>query len=348
MPFVDLGNRGFGMSVRQQITQIIPGVALSAAISMLALGLERLEIAVFGASWVDGLVFAILAGTLLHTVWGLPAVMVRGVHFSVKFLLELAIVLLGASISFETIAETGVVMVGIVAAVVLTSLAISYGIGRALGLSERLATLVACGNSICGNSAIVATAPVIGATADDIAASIGFTAALGIVVVLSLPLAFTLFGVTEWQYGVVAGMTVYAVPQVLAATMPVGMLSTQIGAIVKLMRVLMLGPVIVLIGLRHSRKAGVRVSFTQMVPWFILGFLMMMAATSLGLLPEAVIAPIKTASTLLTVLSMAALGLSVNLRTVLASGGRVLATGALSVLALGILSAITLVFLPAQ
>ena len=165
---------------------------------------------------------------------------------------------------------------------------------------------------------------------------------------LSLPLAFTLFGVTEWQYGVVAGMTVYAVPQVLAATMPVGTLSIHVGAIVKLMRVLMLGPVIVLIGLRHSRKAGVRVSFKQMVPWFILGFLAMMAATTFGLLPEAAIAPIKTTSTILIMLSMAALGLSVNLRTVLASGGRVLATGALSVLALGILSAITLVFLPAQ
>jgi uncharacterized membrane protein YadS len=74
----------------------------------------------------------------------------------------------------------------------------------------------------------------------------------------------------------------------------------------------------------------------------------MMAATTFGLLPEAAIAPIKTTSTVLIMLSMAALGLSVNLRTVLASGGRVLATGALSVLALGILSAITLVCLPAQ
>ena len=88
-----------------------------------------------------------------------------------------------------------------------------------------MAILVAAGNSICGNSAIAAVAPVIGASSKDVASSIAFTAVLGVVVVLLLPLAVPLLHMTELQYGVLAGLTVYAVPQVLAATAPIGLRS---------------------------------------------------------------------------------------------------------------------------
>ena len=108
-------------------------------------------------------------------------------------------------------------------------LAASYAIGRLLGLPVRLAILVACGNSVCGNSAIAAIAPVIGADGDDIASSISFTAILGVVIVLGLPLLIPLLGLSPTRYGILAGLTVYAVPQVLAATVPAGLLSTQIG-----------------------------------------------------------------------------------------------------------------------
>ncbi len=107
-----------------------------------------------------------------------------------------------------------------------------------------MAVLVACGNSICGNSAIAAVAPVIGADGEDVAASIAFTAVLGVVVVLSLPLACPLLHLSGLQYGALAGLTVYAVPQVLAAAAPLGAVAVQIGTLVKLVRVLMLGPVV--------------------------------------------------------------------------------------------------------
>ena len=107
-----------------------------------------------------------------------------------------------------------------------------------------MAILVACGNSICGNSAIAAVAPVIGADSDDVASSISFTAVLGVIVVLTLPLLVPILHLSLTQYGVLAGLTVYAVPQVLAATLPIGALSNQVGTVVKLVRVLMLGPVV--------------------------------------------------------------------------------------------------------
>ena len=175
-------------------------------------------------------------------------------------------VLLGASVSARAVMAAGpMLLVGIVG-VVVVAIAVSYGIGRALGLEHKLATLVACGNSICGNSAIVAAAPVIGATAGDIAASIAFTAVLGVVVVLLLPLLVPLLHLSETQYGVLAGLTVYAVPQVIAATAPVATLSVHVGTLVKLVRVLMLGPVVIALSLGRRQDDGRRPSLGQMVP----------------------------------------------------------------------------------
>src|SRR5690606_16194235 len=116
--------------------------------------------------------------------------------------------------------------------------------------------LIACGNSICGNSAIAAVAPVIGARDDEVAASIGFTAVLGIVAVLVLPVVAGLLGFSEARFGILAGMTVYAVPQVLAATSAAGAVALHFGTIVKLVRVLMLGPVCLMLALVTGGRTG--------------------------------------------------------------------------------------------
>lgn len=323
----------------------LPGLGLAFGVTALALGAETLQEGLLGVRYVDGLVLVILAGTLIHTLLGLAPRFVAGVQFASKTILEIAVVLLGGTISAAALAQAGIELIAAVAVVVLLALTASYLVGRWLGLDDRLATLVACGNSICGNSAILATAPVIEAPAEDVAASIAFTAALGIVVVLLLPLVFGALGLTQWQYGVVAGLSVYAVPQVLAATGPVGVMSTQVGTLVKLMRVLMLGPVVLFVGLRHGRQGVVR--FSLLVPWFIVGFLLAMAARSSGLLPEPTLQPLQQASSCLTLISMAALGLSVDLRTVLSSGGRVLAAGFISILVLMGLAVATALLLQA-
>lgn len=334
------------MPSRQSAMNLLPGLGLATGIGLVALGAERLEVACFGYAYLDGLVVAILAGTLVHTVFGLGQRFRAGVSFSAKIVLEVAIVLLGGTISAAAIAASGVPLIATTVGVVVIALLASYGIGRAFGLDDKLATLVSCGNSICGNSAIMAAAPAIDARAEDVAASIGFTAVLGIVAVLMLPLCVLLLGLDEWHYGVVAGLSVYAVPQVLAATAPVGVVSAQIGTLVKLVRVLMLGPVVLLIGLRYGRRGGGRLPVSVLVPWFIIGFLVLMLARSFELLPEAAVDPLREASGLLTLVAMAGLGLSVNLRSVLASGGRVLASGTLSIMVLVALAILATLYLP--
>jgi uncharacterized integral membrane protein (TIGR00698 family) len=217
-----------------------------------------------------------------------------------------------------------------------------------------MSILVACGNSICGNSAIAAVAPVIGSDGDDVASSIAFTAVLGVVVVLCLPLLVPLLQMTLTQYGILAGLTVYAVPQVLAATLPIGELSNQIGTVVKLVRVIMLGPIVFGLSLasrrlRSQRPAGSnmpnpstglrsRPAPRELVPWFILGFLIVAAARSFGLIPQPFLVPLATTASVLTTVSMAALGLGVDVRVVASAGIRVTAAITVSLVVLGIIS----------
>jgi uncharacterized integral membrane protein (TIGR00698 family) len=328
-----------------KLRDLLPGTVLCAGITAAALLLQTAEQAALGRPYLESIVLAILLGTAVRSLWAPGPAWTRGIDFSAKTVLEIAVALLGASISVQVILHSGLGLFFGVAAVVATSIAASYVVGRGFGLTHRLSLLVACGNSICGNSAIAAVAPVIDADADDIASSIAFTAILGVVVVLGLPLLMPLLRLSPTQYGVLAGLTVYAVPQVLAATFPVGLLSAQMGTLVKLMRVLMLGPVVVLLSLgagRSKREAGVipagrirHFRLSRFVPWFILGFIAMAGLRSLGLVPSVVLGPITQAANLFTVVAMAGLGISVDVRLLGRVGGRVTAAAASAILILG-------------
>ena len=319
--------------------QALPGIALCASVAALAHGLEWLEVRLAGRAWLEPLVLAILVGALIRTVWAPGAGWRMGVEFSAKTLLEIAVALLGASVSLDALGGVGWPLLAGIAATVMAVIALSFAMGRLLGLGPRLALLVACGNSICGNSAIAAVAPVIGAEGEEVAASIAFTAVLGVIVVLAMPFLQALLGYSATQIGIFAGLTVYAVPQVLAATASAGTIAIQIGTLVKLVRVLMLGPVVMMlsacVGPARSTIARPRASF---VPWFVAAFLALAGAHSLHLLPNAVIRASAPIAASLTVLSMAALGLCTDVRTLARAGGRVTATVVGSLLLLGLIS----------
>jgi uncharacterized integral membrane protein (TIGR00698 family) len=323
--------------IRNRIAQLAPGIALCIGVALAAMGLQRLEEHWTGRAWVEALVIAILLGTMLRTLWTPDRRWASGIGFSAKTLLEIAVMLLGASISFQAVLEAGMSLILGIAVVVALAIGASYALGRALGLPKRMAVLVACGNSICGNSAIAAVAPVIGAKPADVASSIAFTAILGVVVVLALPLLVPLIGLSMTQYGVLAGLTVYAVPQVLAATMPVSLVSAQLGTLVKLVRVLMLGPVVIALSImagRHAEEPKPSLSLNRLVPWFIVGFLILALLRSMGAIPEALLQIVMPAATLLTVISMAALGLGVDLKVLGKVGARVTLAVTLSLLVL--------------
>ena len=333
---------------------VVPGLAFVALLTAVSLGIASLETRVLGHPVIEALVVSLVLGMLVRTAWTPPSFLDAGVRFSAKEVLEVAVLLLGVAVDLPLLLRAGPSLaIGIVLLVVIGLLA-SYGIGRALGLRHELAVLVACGNSICGNSAIAAVAPVIDADKEHVASAIAFTAILGVAVVLGLPLLQRPLGLSFYQYGVLAGLTVYAVPQVLAAAFPVSALSGQVGTLVKLVRVLMLGPVVLFFALTrrraiaHGNAAGgahaggsvdavaprSRLRIGRYVPWFIPGFLLLAALRSSGAIPVPVVDPARTASSVLTVAAMAGLGLGVNLRALRGVGRPVVVTvcGSLAVL----------------
>ncbi|PIT70791.1 YeiH family protein [Bartonella tribocorum] len=317
-----------------------PGILACLLISALAYGLEVVEKQLFGQAWLESLVLAILLGSITRSCFTLPTYFQKGITFCAKTLLEIAIVLLGASIRIHAVLSAGWSLLASIVFVIFVAIILSFIIGRIFGLSTHLAMLVACGNAICGNSAIIAVAPVIKAKHEEIAASIAFTALLGVVIILLLPFAHPFLNLSFNQYGVLAGMVVYAVPQVLAATASVSFASVQIATVVKLVRVLMLGPVIFALSIIYRRSAETRFRLHTLVPWFIIGFIMMMLMRSSKLIPDTTLNPIKLIAQLFTVISMAALGLSVDIRSLKKAGRRVILASTCSIIILGICSLI--------
>lgn len=326
------------------LQRTLPGIALCVAITAVAKLAEQAEVRLTGHPYLEGLIIAILIGVVIRSFWTPGPAWRAGIGFSAKTLLEIAVVLLGASLSADTVLALGAFLLVGIALVVAVAIASSYLISRALGLPQKMAILVACGNSICGNSAIAAVAPIIGASSEDVASSIAFTAVLGVVVVLTLPLLVPILSLSLTQYGVLAGLTVYAVPQVLAATLPIGALSNQVGTVVKLVRVLMLGPVVFALSLfaprlRNDNDSAKRwPALHELVPWFIVGFLLLALARSLNFIPENVIEPVRTVASILTTIAMAALGLGVDVRTVAKAGVRVTAAVTISLVVLAVIS----------
>jgi len=325
------------------VKRLIAGVLIAAVVALASIAVATGETRLLGHPDIEALVVALLLGMIVRFFWRPGATFEPGIRFAGKELLELSIVLLGVSVDLPLLVRAGPALAVAIVSIVAVGLGVGVLIARALGLQPRLAILVATGNAICGNSAIAAVAPVVGANADDVASSIAFTAVLGVIMVLTLPLLIGPLALSNYQYGVVAGMSVYAVPQVLAATFPVSQLSGEVGTLVKLVRVLMLGPVVLFLSLasrRIARREGAapRLALSKLVPWFIIGFILLAVLRSTGIIPAVVAAPVRELSRWLTIIAMAALGLGVDLRSVARAGTRVSLTVVTSLVALLLMS----------
>ena len=326
---------------RAWLPQHVPGMAATVLVGLLAWWLQSLEVWLLGHAVLDALVLALLLGMLWRTMVGVSAPYQPGIAFTGKYVLEAAVVLLGASMDLQALRKAGPTLLLAIVLVASAGLIVSTLIGRGLGLPTKLATLIAVGSAICGNAAIAAVAPVIGAKAEEIASAMACTAVLGVLVVLVLPLLIPVVGLSFYQYGVLAGMTIYAVPQVLAATVPVSAISSQIGTLVKLVRVLLLGPIIVLFSLTQRTAGSTRhLTLSRLVPWFIVGFVLLALARSVGAFPPVLAESCRDVSRCLTSVAMAALGLDVQLQAVRCVGVRVVAAVVLSLLVLVLLSAV--------
>jgi uncharacterized integral membrane protein (TIGR00698 family) len=321
---------------------------LASAVALAATGLAQVELRLWGQSWLEPLALAILGGAILRSVWDFGGRFRPGLDFAARTLLEVAVVLLGAAVSPAILRPLGWALPAWILALVGIAIIGGFLLGRAFGLPPRMAALVACGNSICGNTAIVAVAPVVAATGEEVACAVAFTAVLGVGTVVALPFVGRALAMTDTRFGVLSGLVVYAVPQVLAAAAALGPGAIHIATLVKVVRVLTLGPVCLVLSLLWPRLAGDTASDdpaaarrpppAKFMPWFIAGFLALAALRSGGLLAPQILPEIAGSASLITVVSMAALGLSTDLRALTRAGPRVASVATLSLLGLAGLS----------
>ncbi|MBW7932915.1 MAG: putative sulfate exporter family transporter [Gemmatimonadaceae bacterium] len=299
-----------------------PGLALALLVSVVAWFGERLFIAVAGRALLEAIVLAILVGAVVRTAFvRAPARFERGAAFASGFILECSIVLLGAGSDLRALVAAGPAILSGIVVIVGVTLVVGTYVGQWFGLPRTHALLVAVGNAICGNSAISAAAPVVGARRDEVASAIAFTAVLGVVVIVGLPFLIPLLKLSDTQYGVVAGLTVYAVPQVIAAAYPVSVAAGQAATLVKLTRVLLLGPVVLILSLTEHHAAHMK--WWKAVPWYIIGFGIAAALRTTDVIPASAGDVVREGARLLTVLAMAGLGLAVDLQAVRRVGARV-------------------------
>jgi uncharacterized integral membrane protein (TIGR00698 family) len=327
------------------VFRFLPGLLLAVVVALCAAGVGILEADLFGRAWLEPLVLAILLGMVVGNAVRLPQAVEPGLRFSAKTLLDIAVALLGATLSWAAVAALGARLFLVIALVVTIGLLLAFLLGRALGLGARLAMLIAAGNAICGNSAIAAVAPIIGARREEVAAAIALTALIGVVTVLALPFAVFALGQELPSYAVLTGLTVYAVPQVVAAAAPFGTATIALATLVKLARVVMLGPLTLVLALVARRFAQVDEGQTKRrspmlyLPWFIIAFALLAGARSVGVIADEMAAGLGSLSKQLATVAMAALGLEVRLANLREVGAKVALASALAALLMLLLAA---------
>ncbi|RIK46967.1 MAG: putative sulfate exporter family transporter [Chloroflexi bacterium] len=306
-------------TIVQAIPKLVPGLLWSLAVALAAMVIAH------DGGWlnrnlhIEPVLVALVLGIVIRTAHTPHQRANPGLAFAGKRLLEVAIVLVGLTLQVRLLLDLGpTLLVGIPLAVALAIAAGMY-LGKRLGINATTAVLIAVGSAICGNSAIMAVAPSVRAKAQEVVTAITVTAILSIGVVLVLPSFGRAVGLSDNDYGIVAGMTVYAVPQVLAATLPFSAQSAQAGTVVKLLRVLLLGPTVAFFAVyTNRREAGERqelqFSLAKYVPWFIIGFALTIAFRAIAGVSDSVNDAARESSRFLTIMAMAALGLAVDMR----------------------------------
>ena len=323
-----------------------PGVALCLAVALAAWFLVELAPAL---EIVGSAVLAILFGMVLCALLKDKGAVKDGVAFTSKKVLQCAVVLLGFGLNLQKIGEVGLTSLPIILSTIATSLIVAFVMSRVLHMPGKIATLIGVGSSICGGSAIAATAPVIEADDEEIAQSISVIFLFNVLAALIFPTLGGAIGLTDTGFGLFAGTAVNDTSSVTAAASTWDTLHHTGGAvleyatIVKLTRTLAIIPITLVLALLRVRRArgegsgeSVKVSARSVFPMFILYFVLASVVTTVvtavltgGALEGAnqVFSALKTLSKFFIVMAMAAIGMNTDVVKLVRTGGRPILLG---------------------
>lgn len=299
--------------MRSRLGALLPGLAIA--------GLVALVARVVGQglpSTFSEVLIAVLLGIVVANSGLLPAASAAGVRFSVQRVLRLGIILLGARLSLGDVAQIGAGALGLVIATMTLAFAFALLAGRLASLPPRLALLIGVGTAVCGNSAIVATAPVIDAEEREVSFAVATITIFGTLAVFAYPLIGHALALSSATFGLWVGIAVNDTSQVVAASAAYSSESRDIATVVKLVRNTLMAPLIVLIAWWWARRATVddgevRSGALRAFPLFVLGFLLMAALRTTGVIDRSVAGPIDEIAKACILVALAAVGLSTRL-----------------------------------
>ena len=286
---------------------------------------------------IGGPVFAILAGMIVTLFWKDKGDAAPGIQFTSKKILQYAVILLGFGLNLSEIAKVGAQSLPIILSTIATSLIIAFLLSKLLHMPGNISTLVGVGSSICGGSAIAATAPVIGADDEEIAQSISVIFLFNVIAALIFPTLGGAIGLSNEGFGLFAGTAVNDTSSVTAAAaawdgMHPGANTLDTATIVKLTRTLAIIPITLALAFwranktkREGQAEDSAFSLKSVFPMFILYFVLASVITtvcSVAGVPSSTFAPFKTLSKFFIVIAMAAIGLNTDLVKLVKSGGK--------------------------
>ena len=291
---------------------------------------------------IGGPVFGILAGMIITLLLKDKSMFQDGITFVSKKVLQYAVILLGFGLNLSVILETGKQSLPIIVTTISTSLIIAYLLHKVMHVPGNISTLVGVGSSICGGSAIAATAPGIDADDEEVAQAISVIFFFNMLAALFFPSLGVLLGFSTKSgeaFGIFAGTAINDTSSVTAAASTwdslytLGSATLDKAVTVKLTRTLAIIPitlVLAFIRTRNSKAEGKKVEFKKIFPMFILYFVLASVittiATSAGVSAD-VFTPLKTLSKFFIVLAMSAVGLNTNIIKLIKTGGKPLALG---------------------
>ncbi len=315
------------MAMFARLGGLVPGIALCAGIALAAVVLQRSS----GIPGLSPLILAMGLGVGLRALTGPLASMGPGAAFTLRRLLRLAIMALGFQLTIAQLQQVGLSGVLAIIVTLVSTFLFTRLMGRVIGVEPRLAELIAAGTAICGASAIIACNSVTRGRDEDVAYAVTSVTLLGTVAMVLFPLLDGPLGLTPRAYGLWAGTSLHEVAQVVAASFALGDVAGQSGTVAKLARVMMLAPMILTLGAVAARGKGS--TGRAPMPWFVLGFIAIVALNSAtGGLPAAWQGRVVTATTFLLTMTLAAMGLETNLHHLRKAGLRPLALAVIAAL----------------
>ncbi|MDR2008684.1 MAG: YeiH family protein [Alphaproteobacteria bacterium] len=305
---------------------IYKGILFSLLISLMSIFLANIF---FDNLHISSLTIAIIIGMIVGNLFDKPITKYishkyhDGLAFSQKRLLRLGIIFYGFRITFQEILNVGIIPLLIDLFVIISIIIIGYNLGtRIFKLNDKLATLISAGSAICGAAAVLALNGAIKAKNHEVAIAIATVVIFGTIAMFTFPYIIMFLNLSDYYMGVALGATVHEVAQVVAAGDMINENVTAIAIIVKLTRVMLLLPVIVVISIFFSKKYNYEYSkkddksttsiVLETFPWFVIGFIIMSGLNSLDIIPSTAINAINTLDNLLLTMAMAALGIGTN------------------------------------